>query len=90
MAATEAQIGQAIVDQVPEQHRMRVVRRMVFMVHPDKNDHRYAKEAFQKLNSLLKRKSSRWRSLLDSFIRCYMYFTTMLNLTVFAQQGQFV
>ena len=49
MAASEAEISHALYDQVPEEHRNKVTRRMAFLVHPDKNGHHLAKEAFQKV-----------------------------------------
>lgn len=39
-------IGHIVFDQVAEAHRQRVERRIAFMVHPDKNTHNNATDAF--------------------------------------------
>ena len=36
----------AIFDQVGERHQQRIERRIKFMVHPDRNTHGRAKDAF--------------------------------------------
>ena len=37
---------EAIFDRIPVEHQHRVERRIKFMIHPDKNAHDRAKEAF--------------------------------------------
>ena len=46
MGNAEIDIGQALFDHVAEEHRGRIEKRMAFMMHPDKNAHANAKEAF--------------------------------------------
>jgi len=53
MAATEAEISFAFYEQISEEHRQLVSRRMAFLVHPDKNGHQLAKDAFQKVQKSL-------------------------------------
>jgi len=51
MQATEQQIAQVMINEVQQEQRKRVMRRINFMVHPDKCNHVDAKNAFQKLSS---------------------------------------
>ena len=46
MGATEQQIANIIINEVQEEQRKRVMRRISFMVHPDKCNHKDAKNAF--------------------------------------------
>ena len=46
MGATEQQIANIIINEVQEEQRKRVMRRINFMVHPDKCNHKDAKNAF--------------------------------------------
>ena len=55
MAATEDQIAEAFAQEVAIDQFMRVVRRIKFILHPDRNTHPKATDAFQRLSS------SSWR-----------------------------
>ena len=58
----DALIGE-LLNGMEKADRLKVEKRFKFMVHPDKNTHADAKEAFQKMcNSLWKWKSKRSRS----------------------------
>lgn len=55
MAATEDQIAEVFAAEVAADQMVRVVRRVKFMIHPDRNAHPQATDAFQRLSS------SSWR-----------------------------
>lgn len=61
-----------IFDAIGEEQQARVERRIKFMLHPDKNSHRMAKQAFQMLsNSCWRRRKNKSKSSYKSFSMMY-------------------
>lgn len=71
IAATDDQVAGVFAEEVGADQMARVDRRMKFMLHPDRNGHNLAKEAFQRLsNSKWKLKYTKLLRSRGSFIIC--------------------